>query len=528
MFGSPRLIYAIFTVITLLLGGMLWFFGFFLWLWLWAVLAALIVLGAYDLRSRHNVLRNYPIIGHLRYLLEFIRPELRQYFFESEQSGRPFNREQRRIVNGRADGNADTEPFGTRRDVQSAGFDFVQHSIAPQQVDKRYGRIKIGGPQCAHPYDSSRLNISAMSFGALSSNAVLAMNKGARMGGFAQDTGEGGISPYHREHGGDLIWELGSGYFGCRKKNGDFDPEEFQQKATTDQVKMIEIKISQGAKPGHGGLLPGAKVNREIARTREIEEGEDCYSPAQHPEFDTPAGLLEFVARLRELSGGKPVGFKLCLGKRHEFMGICKAIVETGIQPDFITIDGAEGGTGAAPAEFEDFIGTYINEAVPFVDNCLTGIGKRDEIVVIASGKVALGFDMVTKLALGADMCNAARPFMFSVGCIQARRCHTNTCPTGVATQDPARAKSLDVPSKAARVRNYHHATIKSFLDITGALGLASPDLLRPGHIYHRPEYGPACTYREMHPKVESGDFLSDRVPDSYREDWEAASAKQF
>jgi glutamate synthase domain-containing protein 2 len=527
MFGSPRLIYACFTAITLLLGlaCLMWSP---IWLWPWSVLLFLVLVGAWDLQSRHNVLRNYPILGHLRYLLEFVRPELRQYFFESNQSGRPFNREQRKIVNQRADGMADTEPFGTTRDVEGAGFDFAQHSIAPKQVDERYARIMIGGPQCSKPYNSSRLNISAMSFGALSGNAVMAMNKGAKLGNFAQDTGEGAISPYHKVHDGDLIWEIGSGYFGCRTKDGRFDADDFKKKASADQVKMIEIKLSQGAKPGHGGLLPGAKVNREIAQTREIPEGEDCQSPAQHSEFSTPAELMQFIAHLRELCGGKPVGFKLCLGKQDEFMGICKAMLETGIQPDFITVDGAEGGTGAAPAEFEDFIGTYINEALPFVHNCLTGIGKRDEIVVIASGKVAMGFDMVTKLALGADMCNAARPFMFAVGCIQAQRCHTNTCPTGVTTQDPARARSLHVPSKAVRVRNFHDATVKSFLDLTGALGFDSPDDIGPEHIYHRPEYGPACTYREFNPLVEAGDFINGKLPEAYEKDWERADANRF
>lgn len=527
MFGSPRLIYVAFVVLTVVIGVALVLFEP-IWLWLWWVMPALVVVGAWDLQSKHNVLRNYPMLGHLRYMLEFVRPELRQYFFESEQSGRPFNREQREIINKRANGQSDTEPFGTRRDIEDAGFDFVQHSMAPKEVDPACGRIVIGGPQCSQPYDSSRLNISAMSFGSLSGNAVAAMNKGAKLGNFAQDTGEGAISPYHREHGGDIIWEIASGYFGCRTKDGDFDPDEFAKKACTEQVKMIEIKISQGAKPGHGGLLPGPKVNQEIAETREIEVGQDCLSPAQHPEFDTPVGLMQFVARLRELCGGKPVGFKLCLGKRDEFMGVCKAILETGIQPDFITVDGAEGGTGAAPAEFEDFIGTYINEALPFVRNCLIGIGKRDEIVVIASGKVAMGFDMVSKIALGADMCNAARPFMFSVGCIQAQRCHTNTCPTGVTTQDPARTRSLDVASKALRVRNFHDATIKSFLDITGAMGMDSPDKLDFAHVYHRPEHGPACTYREIHPEVAAGDFLVDRIPEDYAPDWARASAQRF
>jgi glutamate synthase domain-containing protein 2 len=527
MYGHPRLIYLGFVILTLVTGVIVGWWAP-VWFAAWWIVAALAIVGARDLFSKHNVLRNYPILGHLRYMLEFVRPELRQYFFESEQSGRPFNREQRTLIHTRADGGTDTSPFGTQRDMEDAGFDFILHSIAPQTVDADYARIKIGGPQCSQPYNSSRLNISAMSFGSLSGNAIAAMNKGAKLGGFAQDTGEGAISPYHREHGGDIIWEIASAYFGCRNKDGSFNADEFQQKARTEQVKMIEIKISQGAKPGHGGLLPGAKVNQEIAETREIEVGKDCQSPAQHPEFSTPIELMQFVARLRELCGGKPTGFKLCLGKRDEFMGVCKAMLETNILPDFITVDGAEGGTGAAPAEFEDFIGTYINEALPFVHNCLTGIGKRDEIVVIASGKVALGFDMAVKIALGANMCNAARPFMFSVGCIQAMRCHTNTCPTGVTTQDPARTKSLDVAAKALRVRNFHDATIKSFLDITGAIGLDSPEQLKPEYIYHRLESGPAITYRDMHPAVGSGDFLNDKIPDAYASDWGRASAERF
>ncbi|MDN6180166.1 MAG: FMN-binding glutamate synthase family protein [Halomonas subglaciescola] len=498
------------------------------WLWLWCAMPILCAIGAWDLNSTSNVLRNYPVIGHMRYLFEFIRPEMRQYFFESDVSGRPFNRAQRDIVNGRAKGSGDTSPFGTRRDMEDTGFHFVQHSMTPKSVHIRYARLTIGNAQCAKPYDSSRLNISAMSFGSLSGNAVEAMNKGAKLGGFAQDTGEGAISPYHKKHNGDLIWEIASGYFGCRNDDGTFNAERFEQKATLDQVKMIELKLSQGAKPGHGGLLPGSKVNREIASTREIPVGKDCASPGSHPEFNTPTGMLQFLQRLRELSGGKPVGFKLCLGRRHEFLAICKAMIETNIVPDFITVDGAEGGTGAAPTEFSDFIGTYLNEALPFVHSALVGVGKRDEITVIASGKVAMGFDMVEKIALGADMCNAARAFMFSVGCIQALRCHANTCPTGVATQDPARSRSLDVDSKAQRVHNYHKATIASFMDIVGTQGLDSPDELGPQHIFRRSLKGPSrpCTF--LHPPIEPGAFLRGDVPEEYAESWQLAHAEYF
>jgi glutamate synthase domain-containing protein 2 len=527
MFGHPRFLYGLYLVFTIIVGVVLaWLAP--VWLWAWAILALLAVVGAYDLLSHHNVLRNFPILGHLRYMMEFVRPELRQYFFESETSGRPFSREQRTIIEERAHGGSDTSPFGTMRDFEDAGFSFVQHSIAPHTVDEKYARIVIGNEQCRQPYDSSRLNVSAMSFGALSANAVAAMNRGAKLGNFAQDTGEGAISDHHREHGGDLIWEIASGYFGCRTDDGDFDADSFVEKANTDQVKMIEIKISQGAKPGHGGLLPGKKVTAEIARVRQIPEGEDCQSPAAHKRFSTPTGLLQFMQRLRDLTHGKPVGFKLCIGHRYEFMGICKAMLETGIVPDFITVDGAEGGTGAAPAEFSDFVGTYINEALPFVNDCLVGVGLRDKIVVIASGKVAMGFDMVVKIALGADMCNVARGFMFSVGCIQARRCHTGTCPTGVTTQDPRRARALEVVGKSLQVRNFHDATIKAFLDMVGAMGLDSPDKLGMEHVYHRPGYGPAVTFADMLPTVASGDFLEDRIPESYSGDWSRARADAF
>jgi glutamate synthase domain-containing protein 2 len=488
----------------------------------------LCVIGASDLRSRHNVLRIYPVIGHLRFMLEFVRPELRQYFFESEQSGRPFNREQRTVINARADDVDDTSPFGTLLDVDAAGFDFIEHSMAPKEVPESDLRLRIGGAQCSQPYESSRLNISAMSFGSLSGNAVRAMNLGAKLGGFAQDTGEGGISPYHLEHGGDLVWELGTAYFGCRTRDGRFDAEQFREQAGREVVKMVEVKLSQGAKPSHGGLLPAAKINPEIARTRGVAMNEDCLSPAAHPEFSSPAGLLEFVARLRELCGGKPVGFKLCLGRRSDFMGICKAMLETGIRPDFIVIDGAEGGTGAAPLEFSDFLGTYINEALPFVHSCLAGVDLRDDIRVIASGKVAMGFDMLVKMALGADMCNAARPFMFSVGCIQARRCHTNTCPTGVATQDPVRAGALDPQTKAARVRNFHRNTLSAFRDLVGAIGVGRISDLNPGLIYHRVENGPAVPYDQLYPYLERGALLEGGVHPAYAEDWNRASADRF
>ena len=497
-------------------------------LFLLIVVVPLVVLGLYDVASCHNVLANYPVIGHLRYMMEFISPEIRQYFLEDDKSGRPYNREERDLIKARGRGEKGTHPFGTEYDIEDSGYDFALHSIAVKQVPKTAERVSVGGPQCKHPYDSSRLNISAMSFGALSSHAVLAMNKGAAMGGFAQDTGEGGLTPYHLEHGADVIWEIGSGYFGCRTKEGRFDDEDFRKKASNDRVKMIEIKISQGAKPGHGGLLPGSKVNAEIAKIREVPEGESCLSPASHPEFDTPQGLLDFVQRLRNLCGGKPVGFKLCLGRRSEFLGICKAMLSSGILPDFITVDGAEGGTGAAPVELSDKIGLSINEALPFVHSALVGCDLRQHIRLIASGRIVSGFDLVHKIAIGADICNVARPMMFAVGCIQALRCDTNTCPTGVATQDPKRARALKIDERAEHVKNYHRETIDSFMEITGALGAALPEKLTPSHIHHRLSNEKSCSYEELYAYLETGALLREPAPKSFARDWNAAHAEHF
>jgi glutamate synthase domain-containing protein 2 len=513
-------------LVLIFVGGILWPPTFYLLIFA----LPLVVLGLFDIFiSTSNVLRNYPVLGHLRYMLEFVSPEIQQYFIETPQSGRPFNREQRALIYRRAKGVSDTTPFGTVYDLDDDGAEFAFHSLAPKHVPDSFGRITVGGPQCTKPYDASRLNISAMSFGALSSNAIEALNKGARRGGFAHNTGEGGLSPYHLKHGGDIIWQIGTGYFGCRTADGRFDDDAFVEGATLDVVKMIELKLSQGAKPSHGGLLPGEKVSAEIARIRLIEQGVDCLSPPAHPEFSSPLGLLEFVDRLRSLSGGKPVGFKLCIGVRSEFMSICKAMLETGILPDFITVDGAEGGTGAAPPEFSDSLGTPINEALVFVHSCLVGIGLRDKIRIIASGKVATGFDIVTKIALGADMCNVARPMMFAVGCIQARRCNDNTCPTGVATQNTRRAHALDVDTKHVRVANYHDATIRCFLELSGAMGLDDPDQLTPSHIFRRVNDGPAQTFAELYEFIAPNALKEERPqPGEHATAWAAASADRF
>lgn len=457
-------------------------------LWVFAVFAVLTIVGILDVtQTKHAILRNYPVAGHFRFMFEAIRPELRQYFFESNQDGRPFSRERRTMVYDRAKDIEGVLPFGTELDVYDINYGWVNHSVCPQSHGRvEELRVEIGGPECKQPYSASIFNISAMSFGSLSGNAILALNKGAKTGGFYHDTGEGSVSRYHREGGGDLVWELGSGYFGCRADDGGFDPEKFKKQAANPQIKMIEIKMSQGAKPGHGGVLPGAKVTEEIAEARGIPVGKECISPASHSAFSTPMELLDFIKTLRELSGGKPVGFKLCIGHRWEFMAVVKAMLKSGIKPDFIVVDGAEGGTGAAPVEFANRLGTPLRQGLAFVHNSLVGAGLRDDIRIGASGKLISAFDIAGTMALGADWVNSARGFMFAVGCIQSQSCHTNKCPTGVATQDPKRQQALDVPDKATRVANFHRNTIKSLVEFTAAAGLSHPRDFKPEHFYLR------------------------------------------
>jgi glutamate synthase domain-containing protein 2 len=487
------------------------------------------LLGFRDLvQTKHSVLRTYPISAHLRFLLEHIRPEMRQYFFESETDGLPFSRNQRALVYQRAKMQLDKRPFGTQLDTDKLGYEWLSHSMAPAEVSHEPFRIVIGGPDCGQPYSASVFNISAMSFGSLSANAIRSLNRGARLGGFAHDTGEGGYSPYHREGGGDVIWELGSGYFGCRRADGGFDPDKFATAAANPQIKMIEIKLSQGAKPGHGGVLPGAKVTAEIAAIRGIEQGKDCLSPARHSAFSSPRELCGFIARLRALSGGKPVGFKLCIGQPWEFLGVCKAMLETGIYPDFIVVDGKEGGTGAAPLEFADHIGAPLREGLVFVRNALTGIGAKERIRIGCSGKIVTAFDMAVAFALGADWCNSARGFMFSLGCIQSLSCHTDRCPTGVATQDPARMRALVVEDKTTRVANFHRAMLHSLAEITAAAGLEHTNDFRPEHFSRRVSEREVLSFAELYPALPKGALNGTIYDPHWAKLWGMASADSF
>jgi glutamate synthase domain-containing protein 2 len=493
------------------------------------VFGGLALLGVHDLLQKdHAVLRNYPISAHLRFLLEEIRPEMRQYFFESEKDGKPLSRDQRAVVYQRAKMVLDKRPFGTQEDVYTEGYEWMHHSVAPRPHATERFRITIGGPDCTKPYSASVFNVSAMSFGALSPNAIRALNAGAKKGGFAHDTGEGGVSPYHQEMGGDLIWEIGSGYFGCRNRDGSFNPEEFARVASSDQIKMVELKISQGAKPGHGGVLPAAKVSEEISKIRGVAMGEDCISPASHRAFSTPVGMMKFIGEMRKLSGGKPTGFKLCIGHPWEFLAICKAMLQTGIYPDFIVVDGNEGGTGAAPVEFMDHLGLPMREGVSFVHNALIGIGVRNRIKIGASGKIITAFDMARAMALGADWCNSARGFMFSLGCIQSLSCHTDRCPTGVTTQDPSRSRALVVPLKIDRVQSYHQATLHALTELIAAAGLDHPQQIRPVHFSQRGAGSEVRSYARLYPALRPGELLEGTGDARYRDAWDMARADSF
>jgi len=498
------------------------------WLVLVAVAALLLLVGIRDvLQRRHSVLRNFPVLGHLRYLLESIRPELQQYFIERNYDGRPYDRDTRSVIYERAKGIHGELAFGTELDVNEVGYEFVLHSAAPREPEESQPRVRVGGPECKQPYDMALLNVSAMSFGALSANALRALNAGAAAGGFAHDTGEGGLTDYHLEGGGDLIWELGSGYFAARTREGDFDPEQFRDKSAHAQVKCVSLKLSQGAKPGIGGVLPAAKVTAEIAAARGVPQGEKCVSPAAHRAFRTPRELVLFLARMRELAGGKPVGFKLCVGSRIEVLAICKAMLAEDTAPDFIVVDGSEGGTGAAPLEFEDRVGMPLTEGLITMHNALVGTGLRERIALGAAGKVATGSDIVKRLAQGADYTNAARAMMMAVGCIQAQMCHTNRCPVGVATQDPRRSRALDVADKSQRVLRYQQATVAEAQRIIASMGLPGPYAVGPDLLHRRVDHATVRTYAQLFDWLEPGELVG-QAPGEWAADWAAADPDRF
>ena len=514
--------------VGLLLSAFLWV-GFGMAAWWVLGFAALVLLGVRDVRqTRHSILRNYPVIGHLRFLFEFVRPEIRQYFIEADNDAAPFSRQQRSLVYQRAKGDPDKRPFGTQMNVGALGYEWINHSLAPTHLPTHDFRVLIGDG-LAKPYSASVFNISAMSFGALSANAILSLNAGARKGGFAHDTGEGSISRHHREHGGDLVWEIGSGYFGCRNEDGSFNAEKFTENAISPQVRMIELKLSQGAKPGQGGVLPGPKVTPEIAEARGVPAWQDCVSPASHSAFSTPIEMMHFIARLRELSGGKPTGFKLCIGHPWEWFALCKAMLETGITPDFIVVDGAEGGTGAAPLEFTDHVGAPLQEGLLLVHNTLTGLNLRGKIKLGCAGKVVSAFDIARMMALGADWCNAARGFMFALGCIQAQACHTGHCPTGVTTQDPQRQKALFVPTKSERVYQFHQNTLHALKELVQAAGLSHPGAITASHIVRRSSDHEVKLLSNLLPFVKPGALLSGEMPHAvFRLYWPMARADSF
>ena len=515
------------TVLSLiaLIGWSGWFVIPFL------VFGALSLLGLRDVRQEsHSVLRNYPVLGHIRFLMEKIRPEIRQYLLEDDQDEEPFSRDQRSLVYHRAKGQEDARPFGTKKRVYEGGYSWATHSVQPTHIEDTDFRITVGNTACKQPYSASIYNISAMSFGSLSGNAIKALNMVAKEGGFTHDTGEGSVSRYHKEGGGDLIYQVASGYFGARAEDGSFDPEKYAKTATLPQVKMIELKLSQGAKPGHGGMLPAGKITEEIAEARGIPMGEDCISPAAHSGSSTPIEMCEFLGQLRDLSGGKPVGFKLCIGHQREFMCMVKAMLETGIVPDFIVVDGAEGGTGAAPLEFANHVGMPMVEGLTFVHNKLRGAGLRDQIKLGAAGKIISAFDIARALALGADWCNSARGFMFAIGCIQAQACHTNHCPVGVATQDPLRTRALDPVHKSARVARFHRDTLEALGETTGAAGLSNPSGFLPHHLMQRQSDRSMVQGNKAFPYLPEGFLLDDDAEDYHgcKDRWSRADAKTF
>ncbi len=514
-------------IVAALILGLMWQ-GFW---WLLLPLALVLAIGLYDVsQTKQTLRRNFPFIGRGRWLMEAARPFVYQYFIESDVNGSPINRMFRSIVYQRAKGDLATTPYGTKLDTYTTGYEWISHSIGALNIEdiNHNPRVKVGGPDCLQPYDASPLNISAMSFGALSANAIQALNKGAMLGGFAHNSGEGGLSDHHLKYGGDIIWQIGTGYFGCRDENGQFSEENFREKAGLDCVKMIEIKISQGAKPGHGGILPADKNTPEIARIRLVQPHTDVISPSFHSAFNSPVGLMHFIKKLRDLSDGKPVGFKLCIGRQSEFIAICKAMVETGIKPDFITVDGGEGGTGAAPLEYSNSVGMPLRDALAFVSDCLIGFNLKDDIRVIASGKMFTAFHIVRSIALGADLCNSARGMMLALGCVQSLVCNNNHCPTGIATQNPELSQGLNVEDKAERVARFHAETVHAAVDIASSAGLTSPSEVNRTHLFRRVSQQRIERFDQFFPYQKRGSFLQEPYPDEYRHYIEEASPDSF
>ena len=496
--------------------------------WATGATAGLAGLAVRDLlQKKHSVQRRYPVVGHLRWLMEALRPELQQYFIERDWDGRPFDRDIRSTIYERAKGEHGEQAYGTQRDVNEVGYEYLVHSTVPLPLPEEPPRVKVGGPDCTRPYSMSLLNVSAMSFGSLSANAIRALNRGARMGGFAHDTGEGGLSDHHLAEGGDLVWEIGTGYFSTRTEHGDFDAAQFADKASIDQVRCVSLKLSQGAKPGIGGVLPAAKVTREIARIREVPMGEKCVSPASHRVFSTPVELVEFLARMRDLAGGKPVGFKMCVGSRIDVLAMCKAMLEVGTAPDFIVVDGSEGGTGAAPLEFEDHVGMPLTDGLITVHNALVGTGLRDRVRIGASGKVAAANDIVKRLAQGADYTNAARAMMMAAGCIQAMRCHTDTCPSGVATQNAWRGRAVDVGDKSERVRRFQEATVSEAVRMMASMGAPGPEDVHPSMVRMNVSVTRSRSYAELYDWLAPGELLAE-PPEDWAVDWSAADPHHF
>ncbi|MGE5952775.1 MAG: FMN-binding glutamate synthase family protein [Qipengyuania vulgaris] len=513
----------------LLLSVMFWIAP---WGWLkWGLVLTLplFATASWDFFQRkHTLRRNYPLVARIRWIMEDLRPFARAYVVEGDLEGRPFNHDQRSLVYARAKGQLDSHPFGTELDVYSDEYEWLAHSIVPNDKAPHEWRVDVGSSQCSQPYSASLFNISAMSFGSLSANALMALNKGAAAGNFYHDTGEGGLSRYHRSHGGDLVWEIGSGYFGCRNEDGSFNSEKFAETASDPQVKMVEIKLSQGAKPGHGGVLPGPKVTKEIAETRGVPVGRDVISPPAHSTFSTPIELLEWAAQLRDLSGGKPVGIKLCVGKPHEVFAICKAMLETGIRLDYIVVDGAEGGTGAAPVEFSNRVGMPLRKGLILVRNALVGTGLKDEIKIAAAGKVHSGAGLAMNLGLGADWCNAGRAFMFALGCVQSMNCHTDRCPTGIATQDATRQRGLVVPTKAERVTRFQRHTLHALREMVVAMGLENPWQIAPCHISERMNSARSESIDNIYGFLQPGELLERPEETQYARAWAAAQAHSF